>query len=67
MNRKTTQPTISIDEADSLTPGVQIEQTPDQAEENGAFEETALSEEEAWESNLTGLEDKVSGGPKTNE
>lgn len=51
MQRETTKPVISTNEADSLTPGVQVEQTAQQAEDNGAFEETAMSEADAWESN----------------
>lgn len=46
-----TMPIVSADPADFDTPGVQIEQTADEAERNGAFEETALSEADAWESN----------------
>jgi type IV secretion system protein VirB1 len=34
-----------------MAPGVQIELTPDEAEALGAFEETALSEADAWEAN----------------
>lgn len=51
MTRETTQPVISKNEADASTPGVQVEHTAAQAERNGAFEETAMSEADAWESN----------------
>ena len=36
---------------DLTVPGVVIEVDPDEAEANGAFRETALSEADAWESN----------------
>ncbi len=51
MTRDTTQPVISKNEADARTPGVQVEHTAEQAERYGAFEETAMSEADAWESN----------------
>lgn len=51
MTREKTQPVISRNEADATTPGVQVEQTAEQAERNGAFEETAMSEADAWEAN----------------
>lgn len=51
MQKQTTQPVISTNEADSLKSGVQVEQTAEQAERNGAFEETAITEADAWESN----------------
>lgn len=44
-------PVVSKSEEDAQTPGVQVEHTADQAEENGAFKETAMSEADAWESN----------------
>lgn len=46
-----TMPIVSTNPEDSDTPGVQVEQTADEAERNGAFEETALSEADAWEAN----------------
>lgn len=46
-----TMPIVSTNPDDSDTPGVQIEQTADDAERNGAFEETAMSEADAWEAN----------------
>ena len=51
MTNKTTQPIISQSMADFLTPGAVVELTPDEAEALGAFEETALDEAAAWESN----------------
>ncbi|WP_033487156.1 hypothetical protein, partial [Xanthomonas phaseoli] len=36
---------------DLLSPGVVVEASPDDAEALGAFEETALSEADAWASN----------------
>lgn len=51
MTRETTQPVISTNDADARTPGVQVEHTAAQAERAGAFEETAMSEADAWESN----------------
>ncbi len=51
MTKEITQPVISTDEKDATAPGVQVEQTAEQAERNGAFEETAMSEADAWEAN----------------
>lgn len=45
------KPVISQSEADAATPGVQVEYSAAEAERNGAFEETALSEADAWEAN----------------
>lgn len=45
-------PIISENLDDLLTPGVIVEVDPDVAEDLGAFLETALSEEDAWESNI---------------
>ena len=45
------EPVVSKSQDDAQTPGVQVEHTADQAEENGAFRETAMSEADAWESN----------------
>lgn len=47
----TTKPVISTSDDDALTPGVQVEHTAASAERAGAFEETALSEADAWDSN----------------
>lgn len=44
-------PHFSTDYADLLTPGVVVELTPDEAEALGAFEETAISEADAWAGN----------------
>jgi type IV secretion system protein VirB1 len=51
MAREITLPVISTHIDDILIPGVQVELTAEEAEQLGAFEETALSEEDAWESN----------------
>ncbi len=51
MTKETTLPVISRNEEDAGVPGVRVELTAEQAERNGAFEETAMSEEDAWESN----------------
>lgn len=51
MAREITLPVISTNIDDILIPGVQVELTAEEAEQLGAFEETALSEEDAWESN----------------
>jgi len=51
MTREITLPVISTHIDDILIPGVQVELTAEEAEQLGAFEETALSEEDAWESN----------------
>ena len=37
--------------SDAETPGVVVDLDQDTAEREGAFEESALSEEEAWEAN----------------
>lgn len=42
---------VSRSPNDADVPGVQIEYTAEEAERNGAFDETALTEQEAWESN----------------
>jgi hypothetical protein len=44
-------PVFSHSYSDLLIPGVQVELDPDEAEALGAFEETALSEIDAWEAN----------------
>lgn len=44
-------PVVSKSQEDTQTPGVQVEHTAEQAEANGAFKETAMSEADAWESN----------------
>lgn len=49
--KEKTYPVISRNPDDLDVPGVQVEFTADEAERWGAFEETAMSEEDAWESN----------------
>ncbi|MDE9463083.1 lytic transglycosylase domain-containing protein [Xenorhabdus bovienii] len=44
-------PVLSQSLKDAATPGVQVEYTAVEAEHNGAFKETAMSEADAWESN----------------
>jgi len=44
-------PLVSSSLEDLLIPGVMVEVDPDVADDLGAFEEHALSEAEAWESN----------------
>jgi len=46
-----TSPVISQNPDDLEIPGVQVEYTQEDAKEQGMFEETALSEAEAWEAN----------------
>lgn len=46
-----TPPILSRNLDDALTPGVVVEVDPQEAEALGAFEETALSEADAWEAN----------------
>ena len=46
------QPILSNHLDDLDTPGVMVVVDPDEAESLGAFHETALSEEDAWASNL---------------
>lgn len=53
-------PVVSKSPEDGGTPGVQIEHTAEEAEANGAFQETAMTEAEAWQSN-TDLADDPSG------
>lgn len=45
---------LSDDMTDFMTPGVVIVVDAEEAESLGAFKETALSEEDAWESNFDG-------------
>lgn len=49
--KSTIDPIISLDYGNLDIPGVQVELEPDEAESLGAFEETALSEADAWEAN----------------
>jgi hypothetical protein len=48
---ETTLPVISRDMRDATVPGAVIETDADSAEALGAFEETALDENAAWEAN----------------
>ena len=52
---------LSDDPADMIVSGVVVEVDAAEAESLGAFEETALTEAEAWESNAD-LGDEVSHG-----
>lgn len=49
---ETTQPVITRNDDDAATPGVQVEHTAESAARAGAFRETALSEADAWDSNV---------------
>ena len=42
---------VSVSFADLLVPGVVVEMDAGEADDLGAFEETALSETEAWDAN----------------
>lgn len=53
-------PIVSSSSEDSTTPGVQVEHTAEEAETNGAFQETAISEAEAWTSNA-----ELAGDPES--
>jgi type IV secretion system protein VirB1 len=55
------EPVVSKSQEDGQTPGVQVEHTADQAEANGAFKETAMSEADAWESNSDIQDDDETG------
>ena len=61
--RSTTDPLVSHSLDDALVPGVMVELDAAAAEAAGAFEETALSEAEAWDANadLIGIEDRTDG------
>lgn len=50
-------PVVSKSAKDSHTPGVQVEYTAEEAEVNGAFQETSMSETDAWASNIGLAED----------
>ena len=64
-------PLMSRSPDDLLMPGVVVEVTPDEAAAMGAFEETALSEDDAWEANAdVGVEadrDDIGGGGASRE
>jgi hypothetical protein len=53
MSPKTTRTDAVVSESmtDLITPGVVVELDPDEAEFYGPFQEDALDEETAWESN----------------
>lgn len=51
------EPVYSPAIGDLTVPGVVVELDPDEAEANGAFRETALSEADAWEANDDGGDD----------
>jgi hypothetical protein len=53
---------LSDDIADLLVPGVVVEVDAAEAESLGAFEETALTEAEAWEANADLETDEASHG-----
>ncbi|MCT2388874.1 hypothetical protein [Erwinia pyrifoliae] len=48
---KTTIPMLTSNSEELMTPGVMIDVAPDDADQMGAFIETAVSEDEAWEAN----------------
>ena len=50
-NRQPADALLSDDIGDAMTPGVVVEVDAGEAESLGAFEETALSEADAWEAN----------------
>jgi hypothetical protein len=53
---------LSDDMADLLVPGVVVEVDAAEAESLGAFEETALTEAEAWDANADLETDEASHG-----
>ncbi len=65
-NRKPSDPAagalLSDDIADMLVPGVVVEVDAAEAESLGAFEETALTEAEAWNANADLETDEASHG-----
>lgn len=54
-------PVLSRAQSDAGLPGVQVEYTAAQAQRNGAFEETALSEAHAWAANADLVADDPNG------
>ena len=64
-------PLMSRSPDDLLMPGVVVEVTPDEAAMMGAFEETALSEDDAWEANadvgVAADQDDIGGGGAARE
>ena len=61
--RSTTDPLVSQTLDNALVPGVMVELDIAAAEAAGAFEETALSEADAWDANadLIGIEGRTDG------
>ena len=53
---------LSIDPADMMLPGVVVEMDAAEAESHGAFEETALSEADAWDANTELVSDEAGHG-----
>lgn len=51
-------PVFSPAVEDMTTPGVMVDVDPDEAEAMGAFQEDALTEAEAWESNADAETDR---------
>ena len=64
-------PLVSRSPDDLLVPGVVVEVTPEEAAVMGAFEETALSEDDAWEANadvgVAADQDDIGGGAAPRE
>ncbi len=48
---KTTIPMLTSNSEELMTPGVMIDVAPNDADQMGAFIETAVSEDDAWEAN----------------
>lgn len=48
---KTTIPMLTSNSEELMTPGVMIDVAPNEADQMGAFIETAVSEDDAWEAN----------------
>lgn len=62
VNNNPRLPLVSQSYADLATPGVVVEVDAAEAESLGAFEEPALSEADAWESNLDESGEGVGNG-----
>jgi type IV secretion system protein VirB1 len=56
-NEEKVVPVVSLSPEDADIPGVIVEYTPEEAEKEGAFEETALSFQDAWEANIATTDD----------
>ena len=61
------KPVLSENPEDAQVPGTQIVFTPEDAEKNGEFLESALSEKDAWDSNTDGNSTAVIANGKTLE